>query len=58
MLSETEVARDIYQVEEAGPSRRARAPKELSLEEIIKNNTSSVSDRTSHDLLLPAQNPN
>lgn len=42
MLSETEVARDIYQVEEATPSRRARAPKELLLEEIIKNKTASV----------------
>lgn len=42
MLSETEVARDIYTVEKATPSKRSKAPEELAFEEIIKNNTLSV----------------
>lgn len=42
MLSETDVARDIYIVEKATPSKRSKVPKELAFEEIIKNNTLPV----------------
>ncbi|KAJ0124978.1 hypothetical protein J7T55_006321 [Diaporthe amygdali] len=39
MLSESEIAKDIHDIEDGKPSRRSKLPSELSFEQVVKNTT-------------------
>lgn len=43
MLPESEISRDIHDIEDGKPSRRSKLPSDLSFEQVVKNTTAPVS---------------
>lgn len=43
MLPESEISRDIHDIEDGKSSRRTKLPSELSFEQVVKNAVASVS---------------
>lgn len=43
MLPESEISRDIHNIEDGKSSRRSKLPSDLSFEQVVKNTVASVS---------------